>query len=318
LAYFLLIILGTRGKCFDLLGENGMNKTFLKLFLFVFFLLSSLGTVLIGTQDIKPLKGSYIGQDPPGNKPKVFAPGFVSTSEKEFSITFSPEGKECYFSRTGSNGQYSIFVTKETESGWTEPAEADFAGGTFSHEPYISIDGQTLFFGSLRPLPDGKSEYSIWTLNWRGQNWTNLQPLGFFAMYVTQTKEGTLYFTSRGQGGACLAKALYQNGRYQEPEILGEPFLSDYWDGHPCVAPDESWLIFDSENRPEAKECGLFISFRTENGGWTTPHHMIDKIPSGRFAMISPDGQYLFYSTKGDIYWIDAKIIEELKPEELK
>ncbi|MCJ7582741.1 MAG: hypothetical protein MUP98_19665 [Candidatus Aminicenantes bacterium] len=290
-----------------------MRKIHLKSFMIVFSFFCLMESVMIGSQDISNLKGPYLGQDPPGKKSKVFAPGFVSTSENEFSITFSPNGKSCYFSRTGSNGQYSIFVSKETESGWTNPVEADFAGGTFSHEPYISIDGQTLFFGSMRPLPNGKTDYSIWTLKRKGQDWSDLQPLGFFAMYVTQTREGTLYFTSRGPGGACLAKSAYQNGQYLEPEILGEPFLSDYWDGHPCVAPDESWLIFDSENRPDAKECGLFISFRTENGEWTIPHHMIDKIPAGRFAMLSPDGKYLFYSTQGDIHWIDATIIEEIK-----
>jgi hypothetical protein len=293
-----------------------MKGTLKKVLLIVLMFLSSMGGVASRAQDGKPLIGVYIGQEPPGKKPKIFAPGFVSTSEKEFSITFSPDGKECYFTRTGSDGQYTIFVTKEKESGWTVPVEADFAGGTFSHEPFISIDGQTLFFGSLRPVPNGKNEYSIWTLERQeDQSWSNLQPLGFFAMYITETKEGTLYFTSRGRGGACLAKARYQNGRYKEPEILGEPFLSDYWDGHPCIAPDESWLIFDSENRPGAKECGLFISFRSEDGGWTTPHHMIDKIPAGRFAMISPDGRYLFYSTNGDIYWISAEIITELKDE---
>jgi hypothetical protein len=45
---------------------------------------------------------------------------------------------------------------------------------------------------------------------------------------------------------------------------------------------------------------------------------MIDKIPAGRFAMISPDGKYLFYSTNGDLYWINAKIITELREEILQ
>jgi len=34
--------------------------------------------------------------------------------------------------------------------------------------------------------------------------------------------------------------------------------------------------------------------------------------------MLSPDGKYLFYQSRGDIYWVDAKIIEELKPRDLK
>jgi len=38
--------------------------------------------------------------------------------------------------------------------------------------------------------------------------------------------------------------------------------------------------------------------------------------------MLSPDGKYLFFTSKktgnGDIYWVDARIIEHLKPKDLK
>lgn len=76
-----------------------MKETLIKVFLLVFVFLGSNGATITGTQDSKLLKGSYLGQDPPGKKPEIFAQGFVSTSEKEFSITFSPDGKECYFWR---------------------------------------------------------------------------------------------------------------------------------------------------------------------------------------------------------------------------
>ena len=37
---------------------------------------------------------------------------------------------------------------------------------------------------------------------------------------------------------------------------------------------------------------------------------------------LSPDGKYFFFNTtrsgNWDIYWVDAKIIEDLKPKELK
>ena len=133
-------------------------------------------------------------------------------------------------------------------------------------------------------------------------------------MYVTSSRNGTLYYTDRGRGGACLARAIPENGQYKR-EILGEPLLSDYWDGHPCIAPDESYLIFDSEDRPESDECGLFITFKNEAGKWTDPVNMKRAITKGRFAMLSPDGKYLFFSAPGqgegkDIYWVDAKIVE--------
>jgi hypothetical protein len=30
------------------------------------------------------------------------------------------------------------------------------------------------------------------------------------------------------------------------------------------------------------------------------------------------NGKYIFFKAEGDIYWVDAKIIEKFKPEELK
>ena len=40
----------------------------------------------------------YFGQTPPGNTPELFAPGIISLDDRnESMITFSPDGKECYF-----------------------------------------------------------------------------------------------------------------------------------------------------------------------------------------------------------------------------
>ena len=44
------------------------------------------------------LKGPYLGQKPPGMTPEIFAPGIISNPDiKEFSITFSPNGEELFF-----------------------------------------------------------------------------------------------------------------------------------------------------------------------------------------------------------------------------
>jgi hypothetical protein len=36
------------------------------------------------------------------------------------------------------------------------------------------------------------------------------------------------------------------------------------------------------------------------------------------FAKLSPDGKCLFYHANHDIYWVDARVIEEMKPREMK
>ena len=38
------------------------------------------------------LTGPYLGQEPPGQEPELFAPGLVSTGAQELSICFSPAG----------------------------------------------------------------------------------------------------------------------------------------------------------------------------------------------------------------------------------
>lgn len=42
--------------------------------------------------DFPVLKGSYLGQKPPGRLPEVFAPSIISTAFDEFKIVFLPDG----------------------------------------------------------------------------------------------------------------------------------------------------------------------------------------------------------------------------------
>jgi len=67
----------------------------------------------------------------------------------------------------------------------------------------------------------------------------------------------------------------------------------------------------------------LFVTFKSSDGSWIKPIHMgsvINSAKSENRPYVSPDGKYFFYaSTKRgyrDIYWVDAKIIEELRTKE--
>jgi len=42
------------------------------------------------------LKGPYVGQNPPGSTPKVFAPTGLSTEHRDCSGFFTPDMKEFY------------------------------------------------------------------------------------------------------------------------------------------------------------------------------------------------------------------------------
>ncbi|MCX6555804.1 MAG: tetratricopeptide repeat protein, partial [Candidatus Aminicenantes bacterium] len=77
------------------------------------------------------LKGPYLGQTPPGMEPKVFAPGIVSTAGNfEFSIAFSPDGREIYFTRRKTlDGLNTMMTCRWEKAGWTAPEEAAFCKG---------------------------------------------------------------------------------------------------------------------------------------------------------------------------------------------
>ena len=71
----------------------------------------------------------------------------------------------------------------------------------------------------------------------------------------------------------------------------------------------------------------LYVAFRTADGGWTEPTNLGPTINTERIdycPMGTPDGRYLFFSrrdgatwdetTTGDVYWVDAAVLEQFRP----
>ncbi len=83
------------------------------------FLLVTTFLVMPGN-DSPVLKGAYLGQDPPGMEPEIFAPGIISTGESEGCSAFSPDGKEFIFNKFRDSKTF-IYIMKETEGGWSKP-----------------------------------------------------------------------------------------------------------------------------------------------------------------------------------------------------
>jgi hypothetical protein len=101
--------------------------------------------------DFPKLTGPYLGQKPPGIKPEHFGAGIIDNNERVFAITFSPDGKECFY--TKSLNTNTIMTTKEINGTWKEPTMAGFSGKVFDFEPHITPDGKKMIFGSRRSLP---------------------------------------------------------------------------------------------------------------------------------------------------------------------
>jgi hypothetical protein len=260
------------------------------------------------------LQGEYLGQDPAGIEPQVFAPGIVSTrGQYEFCCTWSPDGRECYFNRRG----VGILVSRWEKDGWTAPEVADFCRHyPDAFEPHITYDGNRMFFGRG---PE------IWFMDREKDTWGEAIRHGP-GMYATTTLDKTIYMTDieTSLEYGRIVRSSHRSGTYGEPEVVGGGVNRPIGSAHPCIAPDESFIIFDSllPGHQEGEEhTDLFICFRKSDGTWSEAINMGERMntPGGNMcASLSPDGKYIFYLRNRDIYWVDAKIIEILRPEKMR
>jgi hypothetical protein len=223
---------------------------------------------------------------------------------------------------------------------WSQPHRVSFNDSTADdYYPSFSPDGKYLYFSSRRKLPDGYTQAGdmrIWRVMRDGGNWGTPVPIdttvsrGFeFAHSITN--DGTLFFSAgffdqqlNGKTGWSIYKSSDVNSSSPITSRMPYSINSMGYEDGPYVAPDESFLIFESE-RPEGMgNTDLYITFKTGDQ-WTRPLNMGPKINSSyseRFARLSPDGKYLFFGSSRDekeghpgfdIYWIDASIISDLQ-----
>ena len=271
------------------------------------------------------VRGPYLGQDPPGMVPRVFAPGFISTAAYEFAGTFSPDGLEYYYTYRPNNrgSKNRIYCTSGRSGEWTRPAMASFAADLFEFLPHISPDGQTLFFCSTREKPKGVTgDGEVWFMTRRGNKWSSPRYLGAaaeirYAMYPTSSMNGNLYLSGIYRGKRGIYRLVHNGKAYSDPEIV----LCCPGGAHPFIATDESYLIYDAQPSGRGKP-ELFVVFRVGENIWSDPVTLgleINKTRTEFGASVSPDGKYLFFHRRvkgnGDIYWVSAAILEKLKPD---
>ena len=265
------------------------------------------------------ISGDYFGQKPPGLMPVQFGVGIIDNNEHIFAITFSPDGKECFY--TKANPTNTIMTTKEINGHWLQPSIAEFSGKVFDFEPNITPDGGKMIFGSMRPVPDvdKKNEIHQWKIEKQNGTWSDPEPMGSpfsdrFCMYATVSNDGNVYYT--GEDGIYVSK--YLNGKYAAPEKLSDLINQLPFAAHPFIAPDESYLVFDAQ--PQGGSSELFISFRNKDNTWSQPKRF-DQIVNTEHeelcGFVTRDGKYLFFSRLyrggGDIFWMDAEIIKQMR-----
>jgi len=262
------------------------------------------------------LKGPYLGQKPPGMTPEIFAPGIVSLADfHDFKGAFSPDGKEYYFCRHSLPKVIpTLFFTKIVDGVWTEPTQLPIAKGNRTFHPCISSDNQWLLF--YWQFDKGLSQKSGYYASARTDTGWSVPRYAGQGMCLTADNSGFFYANEMILSNPpkfYMNKVTFRNGLFVEYERLQ---IDKHYgkQTHPCIAPSGSYIIFDTQD----KNSKLCVCFKDKKGHWggvidLTRHGLQ---PGARNAYISLDEKYLFYGFKGDIWWVDIKVIESLRPKQ--
>ncbi len=287
----------------------------------------------------RPLTGDYLGQQPPGETPELFAPGVVSTCKEHSAAMFTPDGMEMYFGRMFPA---AIYFMRQTDGQWTSPELAPFSEQHNDLYPFLSTDGQVLVFSSNRPLETGGEpigrQLHLWIVKWTAEGWSEPTRLDLAVDSPVRlggpaiAGDGTLYFSQRVESASQdIFIARREGDGYGTPRNLGSPINSDQPEHSPFVAPDGSYILFSSFHSSQGRS-DLFVSFRAEDGSWTRPRNLGAQVNSpwkDEYPYVSADGKYLFFNSNrpsslyespipdgpGNIYWVNASVIEKARPE---
>ena len=280
------------------------------------------------------LRGPYLGQKPPGMTPEIFKSRISPNIEMTGIPYFAKNGKRLLF-KGSVDSMDGVFILEEKEGIWSSPQKVLTLSPHEDRHFIPTPDGKRIFFTSRRPLDSGGAPAknpSLWVIDNTPTGWSQPQPLNSpvntdqAEFYSTVTEDGTLYFTrSINDEGADIYRSRSVNRKYTREERLDEPINTKYVDGDPYIAPDESYMIFLS-NRPEGfGQHDFFISFRLKDGSWTKPKNLgrdINSEGNDVCPLVTDDGKYFIFGSNRtgcyEIYWVDAKIIEDLKPDELR
>jgi ankyrin repeat protein len=282
------------------------------------------------------LEGDYLGQKPPAGEAELFSPGIVSAIWGLHSTAvFSPDGNEVFWApmMTFPGEIYSrggLLMMKRVNGRWTAPARAPFSGPEYNDDvPFFSADGKRIYFISSRPLPgETQSEKErIWQADRTAAGWSEPRPLdpnvnaSDMHWEFSLDKQGNVYFGGQGsdsRGMSDIYLARFAGGKYEKPDNLGEPVNSADGEITPFIAPDGSYLLF-------SRRYDLWVSFRGAANSWSAPVKLGPEVNSPSIELcpvVTADGKYLFFlSQRGGeshAYWVDAKVIEKLRPAELR
>lgn len=256
----------------------------------------------------------------------LFAAGVISDTNEQWRITFTPDGRIAYFSESAGffpfTRQATIYMSQWIGDTWSEPRVASFSGTFSDIDPFISPDGERLYFSSIRPVAGAtRGDLDIWMVRRTAAGWGDPIRLGGEVnteadeLYPSASADGTLFFASGPRAPAAgqhwdIYRAAQSSDGFAARENLGptvntsasasDANLQSAWDFNPEISVDGRTLIFTSL-RPGFGFGDLYAS-HLRNGAWTPAQNLgpaVNTAADEYHPTLSRNGQQLYFVRRG-------------------
>lgn len=248
----------------------------------------------------------------------VFAPGVISSDEEEYRISFTPDAQTAYFARGSAffpqSRQATILESHLVDGAWTEPVTASFSGTYADIDPWVSPDGNSIYFSSIRPVAgEPRTDAEVWRVDRAGEGWgepVHLPAIGSTSdeLGASVTADGVVWFASDRPGGSGswdLYTAQPSADGHAAPEPVAA-FNTVAWEFNPAISSDGSLLAFTSINRDGGSGLGDIFIARRSGGEWAAEEPVaVNSTGDEYHPSFSPDGATLYFVRRighGDLY----------------
>jgi Tol biopolymer transport system component len=246
-------------------------------------------------------------------QPTLFGEGVISTPFREWTTTFTPDGQTVYFSQ--GNVRYAIVYSERVKGRWQKPKLASFSGRWSDTDPFITSDGNRLYFCSNRPAdqdpasPAAKRAH-IWMVEKTGANaWSApvlldspINLAGASSWYPSESDDGNFYFHSGGRPGSSASNSSIwvsrqEGGRFSPPELC--PVDTAGFNTQECrISRKGDFMVFVSNRPGTVGITDIFISFHKADA-WSIPQDLGGPVNIPGVASmapaLSPDGDTLYF-----------------------
>jgi Tol biopolymer transport system component len=230
---------------------------------------------------------------------EIFAEGVISDAREQWRLTFTPDGHTAYFASSAGffpiTRQATIYESRFVDGAWTTPTVASFSGTYSDIDPFLSPNGQRLYFSSIRPVNGVvRGDIDVWYVDRTSDGWGDPVRLGAEVnsaddeLYPSADANGTLYFASgplAPQPGKHfdIYSAQRAGDGFAPREGLGSAIntsptpndagLQDAWEFNPEISVDGKTLLFTSL-RPGGYGVGDIYVSHFVNGDWTPAQNL--------------------------------------------